>query len=95
MQQHEVLQPNQLQIPKHVEQCSPGGGHDGHSDQGGLDNHDNPTVFGGHVAHDYSTPNVEANDYSTPNVEAMAEIFKNSESPPDAAMSGCKVYIWR
>ena len=27
-------------------------------------------------------------DQPTPNVEAMAEIFKNSESPPDAAMSG-------
>ena len=29
----------------------------------------------------------------TPNVEAIAEIFKNSDSPPEAAMSGWKMMI--
>ena len=45
LRQREVLQPDQLQNPRHVAQCSPGG----HDDHGGHGDH---RVWGGHVGQD-------------------------------------------
>ena len=48
LQQHEVLQPDQLQNPRHVAQCSPGD-HDGLRGHGVLDGH---ADLGGHDGQD-------------------------------------------
>ena len=73
-QQHEDQLLNQLQSPKRVAQRLP------------WDNYD-------HFLHDSDQrqrlKHVEKHRAQlTPNVEAIAEIFKNSDSPPEAAMSG-------
>ena len=78
-QQHEDQLLNQLQSPKRVAQRLP------------WDNYD-------HFLHDSDQrqrlKHVEKHRVQlTPNVEAIAEIFKNSDSPPEAAMSGWKMMI--
>ena len=77
-QQHGDQLLNQLQSPKRVAQRLP------------WDNYD-------HFLHDSDQrqrlKHVEKHRAQlTPNVEAIAEIFKNSDSPPEAAMSGWMKY---